>query len=77
MFDWNTLTPMGIAVRATDIVKVLFTVNLKQCGYVVKVNSDVSVWFDNQMYRQGQWVANGTGGSNIYNARSVAVGLTT
>ena len=77
MFDWNTLTPMGIAVRATDIVKVLFTVNLKQCGYVVKVNSDVSVWFDNQMYRQGQWVANGTGGSNIYKARSVAVGLTT
>lgn len=76
MFDWNTLSPVGIVVRATDIVKVLFASNLKWCGFVVKANSEVSVWFDNQMHRQGQWVANGTGGSNIYNVRSVVVGLT-
>ena len=76
IFDWNTLVPVGVAIRATELVKVLFDVNLRVCGYVVRANHDVGVWFDKHAKRLGEWVANGSGGSNIYNIKSQVVGLT-
>lgn len=77
MFDWKTLQPVGIAVQATPIVKVIYTTQLKFCGYTVKANQDVLVWFDKDKQRMGEWVANGTGCYNIYNVNNQVVGLTT